>query len=85
MNVIIFMGLQASGKSTFCRERFGESHLRFNDLPEWQRCGAGVYWETYTKAGANPVTGSPTVATRRRLKQDLKLPMKDQYDAFIRG
>ncbi len=30
MEVIILIGLQASGKSTFCRERFFRTHLRIN-------------------------------------------------------
>ena len=30
MELILLTGLQASGKSTFCRERFFRSHLRIN-------------------------------------------------------
>jgi len=30
MEVVIFMGLQASGKSTFYRERFFDTHIRIN-------------------------------------------------------
>ncbi len=30
MELILLMGLQASGKSTFCRERFFRTHLRLN-------------------------------------------------------
>ena len=30
MQLIIFMGLQASGKSTFYREKFIDSHIRLN-------------------------------------------------------
>ncbi len=30
MEVVILMGLQASGKSTFCRERLFDSHIRLN-------------------------------------------------------
>ena len=30
MRVVIFIGLQAAGKSTFCREQFFETHIRIN-------------------------------------------------------
>jgi predicted kinase len=30
MEAIIFVGVQASGKSTFCRERFFDTHIRIN-------------------------------------------------------
>jgi predicted kinase len=30
MELVILMGLQATGKSTFCRERFYNSHVRIN-------------------------------------------------------
>lgn len=30
MEAVIFIGLQASGKSTFCRERFYQTHIRLN-------------------------------------------------------
>ena len=30
MEVVLLIGLQASGKSTFCKQRFFDSHLRLN-------------------------------------------------------
>lgn len=30
MEALIFVGVQASGKSTFCRERFFDTHIRIN-------------------------------------------------------
>lgn len=30
MQAVIFIGIQASGKSTFCRDRFFNSHIRIN-------------------------------------------------------
>ena len=59
--------------------------INYNELPEWQRRGIGVYWERYEKLGINPVTGAQVSAERRRLKVDLEVPMKDEYDAFVRG
>ena len=58
--------------------------LNFNDLPLWQRRGIGLYWETYGKSAKNPLTGEDVLATRRRLKTDMELPMKDDYGFFVR-
>ena len=63
---------------------FQEGGLNFNDLPAWQRRGIGLYWESYEKAGVNPKTGESVTTTRRRVKVDLELPMRDAYDAFTR-
>lgn len=59
--------------------------VNFNDLPLWQRRGTGLYWETYTRPGRNPLTGQTTDAVRRRLKRDENLPMGADYGAFLRG
>jgi len=57
--------------------------INFNELPEWQRRGTGVYWERYEKVGFNPVTGSAVPAERRRIKRDETLPVGQDYDKFI--
>ena len=59
--------------------------INFNDLPNWQKRGTGVYWETYEKDAMNPKTGEAVKAQRRQLVTNFDLPMKDQYDAFIRS
>jgi tRNA(His) guanylyltransferase len=58
--------------------------INFNDLPLWQRRGIGLYWEAYGKSAKNPLTGEDVLATRRRLKTDMELPMKDDYGFFVR-
>lgn len=40
-------------------------------------------WETYEKTGYNPLTKEEALTTRRRLKVDEDLPMKDEYGVFI--
>jgi tRNA(His) 5'-end guanylyltransferase len=57
--------------------------VNFNELPNWQKRGVGLYWEDYDKEGLNPVTGEKVVAKRRRIKRDLELPMKEAYSQFI--
>lgn len=57
--------------------------INFNDIPNWQKRGMGVYWESYEKDAVNPITGEAVKASRNRLKVDLDLPMKDKYSDFI--
>ncbi|WP_446374424.1 tRNA(His) guanylyltransferase Thg1 family protein [Coleofasciculus sp. E2-BRE-01] len=58
--------------------------INFNHLPNWHKRGVGLYWETYQKPGLNPLTDETTEATRKRIRQEFNLPMKDQYSQFIR-
>jgi tRNA(His) 5'-end guanylyltransferase len=58
--------------------------INFNDLPLWQRRGVGLYWEEFDRPAENPVTGAKVLARRRRVRQDLELPIKDDYSAFLR-
>ena len=57
--------------------------INFNDLPNWQKRGIGVYWENYEKQGLDLKTGELVNAVRRRLRVDYELPMKDNYSLFI--
>ena len=61
-----------------------QNGINFNDLPNWQKRGIGLYWESYEKPGLNPITNEPVVTERRRIHVDLDLPMKDAYDELIR-
>ncbi len=60
-----------------------ENGINFNDVPNWQKRGVGLYWELYEKPCINPVNGSEVIAGRRRIKVDYDLPMKDEYSNFI--
>lgn len=57
--------------------------VNFNDTPNWQKRGIGLYWETYDKAAVNPLTGQQVVANRRRIKIDYELPMRGEYSVFV--
>ena len=59
--------------------------INFNDLPLWQRRGVGLYWEAFEKEGIDPRTGETVPATRRRIKTDPELPMKDEYGRMLSG
>ena len=64
-------------------ELLWQKGINFNDLPQWQKRGVGLYWETYEKPGVNPISGESVSASRRRIKIDLELPMKEQYGHFV--
>ncbi len=74
-----------SGKSVAQKNEFlFERGINFNDVPNWQKRGIGLYWETYQKQASNPQTGENVITNRRRIKVDMNLPIKDEYSVFIK-
>jgi tRNA(His) 5'-end guanylyltransferase len=57
--------------------------INFNGLPNWQKRGVGLYWEDYDKPGVNPITREEIIASRRQIKVDYDLPMRDEYASFV--
>jgi tRNA(His) guanylyltransferase len=57
--------------------------VNFNDLPNWQKRGTGLYWEDYEKPATNPRTGEAVRSVRRRIKRDFDLPMREEYGRFV--
>jgi tRNA(His) guanylyltransferase len=56
--------------------------INYNELPNWQKRGVGLYWQEYQKVGHNPVSGEDVIATRSRIYRELNLPMKDSLFAI---
>lgn len=75
------LGLSVSQKN----ELLFQYGINFNDLPNWQKRGVGLYWEEYDKASVSPITKEQVTARRRRIRTDLNLPMKDEYGQFVRS
>lgn len=73
-------GLSVSAKN----ELLFQHGSNFNDLPLWQRRGVGLYGEDYEKEAENPRTGQKVAARRKRIRQNLELPMKDEYSGYLR-
>lgn len=74
------------GKSASWQNEFlFRQGINFNDLPRWQRRGVGFYWECFEKEGVDPRTGKTALGTRRRIKTDRELPMKDEYGRMLSG
>ncbi|MDY6782193.1 MAG: tRNA(His) guanylyltransferase Thg1 family protein [Cyanobacteriota bacterium] len=74
------VGLSVANKN----ELLFQHGINFNELPNWQKRGVGLYWEDYQKVGYNPVTDETISTTRRRIKRNFDLPMKEKYSTWIR-
>lgn len=59
--------------------------INFNNVPNWQKRGVGLYWQEYNKMGFNPLTEEEIPTTSKRIQRDMELPMKDDYSQFIRN
>lgn len=57
--------------------------INFNELPNWQKRGIGLYWQNCPKDGFNPLTKCTVKTFRKVLKVNDNLPMKDEYSQFI--
>jgi len=60
-----------------------QNGINFNTLPNWQKRGIGLYWETYMKSGINPINNQFVNSRKRRLKVDYDLPIRDAYNQFV--
>lgn len=56
----------------------------WDQVPGWQKNGVGVYWTTYTKDAKNQKTGEAVKVTRRTIKTDHELPVREKYEEFLR-
>lgn len=57
--------------------------INFNELPNWQKRGIGIYWKDVKKEGFNPKTNQTVVTDKRELFVDYELPMREEYNQFI--
>lgn len=71
-------GLTQETKETLLREH----GIIWDELPAWQRRGAGWHWENYQTAGVDPQQGAVT-ATRRRLILEDNLAWGAQYGEWV--
>ena len=73
-------GLTASDKNNLLF-----SHgINFNNIPDWQKQGVGLYWESFNKDGFNPKLNESVIVRRRRIKINHNLLLGDEYIAFIK-
>lgn len=76
---------ELEGRSvSFKNELLFQRGINFNETPLWQRRGTGISWERYLKEGVDPRDGKRVSSERRQLKADSELPMKEEYEAWLR-
>jgi len=76
--------LLSGSSSSDKQELLFSNGTNFNGIPLWHKRGTGIYWETYKKKAANPVTGDKVDVERRRIRVDFELPIHDEYALFVR-
>ncbi len=77
---------EVSGISTAAKnEALFLRGINFNHLPLWQKRGVGLYWEAEEKSGWNPKREEEVVVSRRALRTNFELPMKEEYSRFVLG
>jgi tRNA(His) 5'-end guanylyltransferase len=57
--------------------------INFNNIPNWQKRGIGLYWINETKNGYNPKENKDVTTIRNIIFTDYDLPMKEEYSNFI--
>jgi tRNA(His) 5'-end guanylyltransferase len=61
-----------------------QNGINYNDVPNWQKRGVGIYWNHYLKTGLNPLTNEKVLCERKNLFVEYNLPKKDSYSFFIK-
>jgi tRNA(His) guanylyltransferase len=74
-------GLNHNVKNSMLMEQFSINYT--TDIPTYQKCGVGLYWNEMTREGFNPLTQETEVAQRRELFTDVELPYGPAYYIFI--
>jgi tRNA(His) 5'-end guanylyltransferase len=57
--------------------------INYNNLPNWQKRGVGMYFCDEQRQGFNPKTGETTSFTRRALQVEMELPIGEEYSRII--
>lgn len=62
-------------------EMLAKRGITYESIPEWQRDGVALIWESYEKQGYNPVLGVDVLAHRRHLIETPIHP--DKYSIWL--
>ncbi|WP_343566507.1 tRNA(His) guanylyltransferase Thg1 family protein [Sphingobacterium sp.] len=57
--------------------------INFNELPNWQKRGIGIYWKKVKSTGINPLSNEKVEVVRRQLAVDMDLPIGYSYNRYI--
>ena len=67
----------------FKMELLDERGINFDELPNWQKHGVGVYFKEIEREGFNPIKKEKVIAKRRELFADYDIPEGDEYRKFV--
>lgn len=71
-------------KSTsFKNELLFARNINYNDVPQWQKRGVGIYSKEYVRQGYNPISEKAVSVKRKSFEADYELPIAEKYSAFI--
>ena len=57
--------------------------INYNGLPQWQKRGIGLYYDTYEKKGYNPVRKQEETAIRKRIEVNMSLETGEVYRKWV--
>jgi len=67
----------------FKNELLFSRNINFNDLPNWQKRGVGLYYSSYEKKGYNPVKDETVTSIRSRLDVNMDLEIGQAYTDWV--
>lgn len=67
----------------FKNELLFSRNINFNDLPNWQKRGVGLYYSIYEKTGYNPVKNEEVISSRSRIDVNLDLEIGEPYAEWV--
>lgn len=71
--------------NSFKNELLFQRGINYNELPNWQKRGTGLFFNTITREGLNPKTNEKTLVKRRDLVTDFNIPLGEEYSAYIKS
>jgi len=75
---------QIEGKSiSFKNELLFQHGINYNELPNWQKRGIGMYWSEMDKEGWNPVKKETVFTKRKQIEVNYDIPIGQGYNDFI--
>ena len=75
---------EIEGKTiAFKNELLFSRNINFNDLPNWQKRGVGLYYSSYEKKGYNPVKDEEVTSIRSRLDVNMDLEIGEAYTDWV--
>lgn len=75
---------ELEGKSiTYKNELLFSRNINFNDLPNWQKRGVGLYYSSYEKMGYNPILDEEVTSIRSKIEANMELEIGEKYTAWV--